>query len=89
MTEPRACASPAYVEALCRHIAEVQDRYIRSSVFGSADPADLPAKLTIQGEISGLRRALALALGYDPDRESGEEDAADTYFREWRENNDL
>jgi hypothetical protein len=78
-------APPEYIDALCRHIAEVQDRYERSSVFGSAAGADLHVKLTIAGEVSGLRRALALALGLDPDRDSGEEDAADTYFREWKE----
>lgn len=74
-----------YIDALCQHLADVQDRYEASDAFGPTTDAQLQVALAMTGEISGLLRALAIALGLDPDTESGKEDAADTYYREWRE----
>lgn len=35
------------------------------------------------GEIGGLRQALCLLLGYDPDTDAGHEGPADQYAMEW------
>lgn len=74
-----------YIDALCQHLADVQDRYEASAVFNPTTESQLQVALGMIGEICGMRRALAIALGLDPDTESGKEDAADTYYTEWRE----
>lgn len=74
-----------YIDALCQHLADVQDRYEASDAFNATTDAQLQVALGMIGEICGMRRALAIALGLDPNTESGKEDAADTYYTEWRE----
>lgn len=59
-----------YIEELCAHVAEMQDR---------GESSD--------DEITGIRRALALALGLDPDKESGAGKGADIYCSDWRDLN--
>lgn len=74
-----------YIDALCQHLADLQDRYERArDLFEATADAPLQAQLVVIGEICGMRRALAIALGLDPVQESDKEGAADTYHAEWR-----
>ncbi|HSE07711.1 MAG TPA: hypothetical protein VLB29_03510 [Nocardioidaceae bacterium] len=75
-----------YVDALCHHLADLQDRYEKArDLFEATADAPLQAQLVAIGEICGMRRALAIALGLDPQAESDKEGGADTYHAEWRE----
>lgn len=74
-----------YIDALCPHLADVQDRYEASAAFNPTTDAQLQVSLSMNGEIVGMRRALAIALGLDPEQESDKEEGAHTYFLEWRE----
>lgn len=76
-----------YIDTLCGHIADLHDRYELSPAFHSRTGTDLQIRLQFLGELTGLRRALAIALGEDPEQECDIEGAADTYVREWRERN--
>lgn len=74
-----------YIDALCQHLADVQDRYEASDAFSPTTAAQLQVSLHMNGEIVGMRRALAIALGLDPVQESDKEEGADVYYTEWRE----
>jgi hypothetical protein len=76
-----------YIDALCQHLADFQDRIEASNAFNVTTDAQLHVRLSLNGEVVGMRRALALALGLDPDQESDKEEAADSYHMEWRERN--
>jgi hypothetical protein len=74
-----------YIDALCAHLADFQDRVEASKAFTMTTEDDLRIRIEMNGEICGMRRALAIALGFDPEQENDKEEAADTYYREWRE----
>lgn len=73
-----------YIDALCQHLADVQDRYEASDAFNPTTDSQLHVSLCMNGEIVGMRRALAIALGLDPMQESDRDEGADAYYMEWR-----
>ena len=74
-----------YIDALCQHLADFQDRVEASDAFNPTTDAQLQVRLELNGEVVGMRRALAIALGLDPQQESDKDEAADAYYMEWRE----
>lgn len=57
-----------YIDALCAHLADFQDRVEASKVFNPTTEDELLIKIEMNGEICGMRRALAIALGFDPEQ---------------------
>jgi hypothetical protein len=74
-----------YIDALCEQMANFQDRFEASPESFPLDEAQRELHQRITGEMRGMRGALAIALGLDPDEESLRGKAADVYYTEWRE----
>jgi hypothetical protein len=77
-----------YIDALCQQLAVLHGREDTMKARHQQGHGMDPGRPHLIGEIIGVRWALALALGLDPDTESDKEEGADTYYQEWCERND-
>ena len=74
-----------YVDALCQQLAALHSREDTMKARHRQGHDMDPGRPYLIGEITGVRRALALALGMDPEIESDKEGGADAYYQEWCE----
>jgi len=76
-----------YIDALCQQLSVLHDREDTMKERHRQGHDMDPGRPYLIGEITGVRRALALALGMDPEEESDKEGGADTHYEGWRERN--
>jgi hypothetical protein len=76
-----------HIDALCQQLAVLHGREDTMKVRHRQGQDMDPDRPYLIGEIIGVRWALALALGLDPEIESDKEGGADTYYQEWCERN--
>lgn len=73
-----------YIDALCQQLSVLHDREDTMKARHRQGHDMDPGRPYLIGEITGVRRALALALGMDPEEESDKDEGADAYYMEWR-----